>query len=344
MVDDSPAFCQLLTGALRSLPGVQIVGVAYSAEHALRVLPHRSADLVTLDVLLPGLDGIGTLSRLRSEHPQLKVLMVSSRTSRGAEETVRCLQLGASDYLLKPVGAEGARELREALASKLEALLPAEEPPPPPPVSLPSTRLPQAPTRIDAIGIASSTGGPAALSEVLPRLPRSFPLPLVIVQHILADFTEHLARSLAQRCEVPVELAHPGVPLAPNRIYLAPSGAHCVVARTEHGPTFARRMTPPVQGCRPAADVLFRSMAQVYGSNLCVAVLTGIGSDGCEGSRAVREAGGWVVAQDPREAVAAPMPSAVIQAGLADEVASVTELSHLLRDLSRLGPLKGRPA
>jgi two-component system chemotaxis response regulator CheB len=363
VVDDSPVFCRILKSALESIEGVEVVGLCHTSERALTLLPKRNPDLVTLDVHMPEQDGRETLRLLRERHPGTKVLMVSSHTQRGAVETVECLQLGASDYLPKPVGSgprEGLQTLARGLREKLDALLPvpaaAPAPSPPPPAPSPAAPAPslvapalgpaapspthtggrRLPDRFDVLAIASSTGGPAALTAVIPALSTSLPVPVVVVQHILPEFTRHLANSLDRASAVPVGLAEPGELLRPGHVYLAPSGGHTVVVASAQGPRFEQRHSPPVHGCRPAADVCFRSLPAAYGPRALCAVLTGIGEDGAAGAQAVREAGGWVLAQDPGEAVAFGMPRAVVRRGLADEVLRLAQVGP------RLGSLAGR--
>ena len=333
VVEDSPVFSRILSAALRTIPEVEVVGVARSAEQALRLLPQREPDLITLDILMPDESGIDLLRRLKADRPALKVLMVSSLTKRGAVETVQSLQLGASDYLLKPVvtgdPAAGLRALAAGLHAKITALLPLDEP-----LTLPALARRDPPAAIDVVAIAASTGGPAALAELLPELPADFPLGVVVVQHILPEFTQHLVTSLEKRCKLPVSAIARGEPLRPRRIYLAGSGAHTVVTGSATAPRFEADFSPPLHGCRPAADMLFGSLASVFGDGVLAIVLTGTGADGTAGSEQVRAAGGWVTVQDPRSSTARSMPASVIQAGHADEVLPLARIAPRVIELS----------
>lgn len=345
IIEDSPSFCRILRALCERVPGVEVVGVARTSEKGLELIDARRPDLVTLDVLLPDRGGIESLREIRQRHPGVRVVMVSSRTTRGAVETVECLQLGASDYVPKPSSLDGAggglERLGQALRGRIEALLPDSNDALPPPsvggAGPASDRPGPRPDRVDVIAIAASTGGPAALTAVLPALAKAFPVPIVVVQHILPEFADHLATSLNRRCALPVQLAEDGAALRPGRVYVAPNGVHTLVDERGGQPVLRHSSGRPVQHCRPAADVLLRSLPGAFGPRCLAVVLTGTGADGRDGAGAVRRAGGWVIAQQPAEAVARGMPDAVIAAGYADEVVTLERVAARLEELAGLG-------
>lgn len=337
IVDDSPVFCRIMATVLRSIERVNVVGIASSSERALELAGTRDPDLVTLDVLMPGQDGLATLRALRRDHPKVKVLMVSSRTRRGAVETVESLQLGASDYLQKPSGSEGGgglEALARGLRAKLDALLPARARPP---VRIHVPRTRSEPSSIDVVAIACSTGGPEALGEVLSRLGSDFPVPILVVQHILPEFVPHLIRTLARRTGLKLTEATEGAPLRSGSVYFAPTGVHTLVGGDALKPVFTHQHGAALHGCKPAADVLFQSLPAVFGERVLSLVLTGTGEDGSAGSAAVRGAGGWVVVQQPHECVAYGMPRATLEAGHADEALSLSQLPARISELAWQG-------
>jgi len=189
------------------------------------------------------------------------------------------------------------------------------------------------------VTLGCSTGGPQALRQVIPSLPGSFALPLLIVQHMPPVFTGHLARRLDQASALEVREGRGGARVRPGEVWIAPGGLHMGVLPARGGVELEVHDAPPVNCCRPAADVLFRAARKAYGSGVVAVVLTGLGHDGAAGCRAVREGGGVVVAQDPREAVAPSMPRSVIEAGLADHVVGLDELAACLLELTPARPL-----
>jgi len=330
VVDDSVVIRRLLTDVLSQDPEIELAGTAPNGRIALAKLPQLAPDLVTLDIEMPELDGLGTLPELRKLYPRLPVIMFSTLTERGAVSTLDALALGASDYVTKPanVGSVAAaiQSVREQLIPKIKALCadttaakPARTLPPAAGLTFtkPINRLPQ---RTDIVVIGSSTGGPQALQAVLGQLPASFPVPIVVVQHMPPLFTHHLAHRLNQECPLEVSEAVPGDLVEAGRVLIAPGNFHVELRRGARDVSIGLTQTPPENSCRPAVDVLFRSAAQLYGAHCAAVVLTGMGQDGRRGAEQIVRVGGQVTAQDEATSVVWGMPRAVAEAGLARQV------------------------
>ena len=326
VVDDSVVVRRLVADALSAAPDLEVTTVP-SGELALTRLAIATPDAVVLDVEMPGLDGIETLRRIRALHRDLPVIMFSKHTSRGAEASIDALLQGASDCVAKPVGM-GSREaasvyVREALGGRLRALCRRGAAS----GGAPGGR--RAPT-IDAVGIAVSTGGPNALLTLVGALPADLRAPLLIVQHMPVGFTRPLAEALDRASPLRVREARGGERPAPGEVYLAQAGRHLSVVAGPDGPRLALGDAPPENSCRPAADVLLRAMAEVYGARTLALVLTGMGQDGLRGCEAVRAAGGRILAQDEATSVVWGMPGFVTRAGLADDVLPLERLAGAL--------------
>jgi len=347
VVDDSVVVRRLVTRVLEADPAVEVVGAAANGRIALAKIAQLQPDVVTLDIEMPELDGLGTLAELRPRWPRLPVIMFSTLTERGAEATLEALSLGASDYVTKPTGLHNAAEAMEAvraeLVPKIKALhgrrllsrMPHTSAPaaaPAAPAVKPPLLSRAADARIDVVAIGVSTGGPNALAELLPALPASFPVPIVIVQHMPPVFTRMLANRLDGRSAVKVIEAEGGEVLGPGRVHIAAGGRHLTLARQGTSVVTVANDDPPENSCRPAVDVLFRSVAALYGSGALAVVLTGMGQDGLRGAEVIRAAGGQVVAQDEATSVVWGMPGFVARAGLAD---AVLPLDAMANDLGR---------
>ncbi|MCE9605538.1 MAG: chemotaxis response regulator protein-glutamate methylesterase [Planctomycetia bacterium] len=345
VVDDSVVIRRLLTDVLGQDPEIELAGTAPNGRIALAKLPQLCPDLVTLDIEMPELDGLGTLPELRKLYPRLPVIMFSTLTERGAVATLDALALGATDYVTKPanVGSVAAaiQSVRDQLIPKIKALCATAAVPKvartapfgsPPGLLPPTNRLPQ---RCDAVVIGSSTGGPQALMAVLGKLPASFPVPIVVVQHMPPLFTHHLANRLNQECALTVREAANHEPLQAGEVLIAPGNFHVELRRGVRDVTVLLNQTPPENSCRPAVDVLFRSAAAMFGAHCAAVVLTGMGQDGRRGAEQIVRAGGLVIAQDEATSVVWGMPRAVAEAGLARHVLPLAAISQeLLRNVA----------
>jgi len=337
IVDDAVVVRRIVAGVLDAEPAIEVVGTAPDGQVALDMIARLHPDLVTLDVEMPGMDGLATLSELRARHPRLPVIMFSTLTERGAATTLEALLRGANDYVTKPANVGGVQEamarVREQLVPKILALCPSPAAPAPSAPPGPAPRLPAravaAPDRprprgraapVSLIAIGVSTGGPNALADLVPRLPADLGVPVVIVQHMPPMFTRLLAERLDARSALHVAEGADGAPVRPGQVWIAPGDRHLEVERRAGGLRLRTTLEPPENSCRPAVDVLFRSAVAADGPGVLAVVLTGMGVDGRRGAELVRAAGGRVLAQDEESSVVWGMPGAVVRGGLADEV------------------------
>ncbi len=354
VVDDSVVIRRLVTQALAADPTIEVVGVAANGRLALGKVEQLAPDLVTMDIEMPELDGISTVRALRAAGHRMPVIMFSTLTERGAAATLEALAAGATDYVAKPSGAgglqEGLRRVAEELVPKIHALVPGRRrservatvrsttttatavtatPTGRGPVHLRSVTPRTTPVR--AVVLGSSTGGPAALAELVGGLTEPPPVPVTIVQHMPAVFTRQLADRLDRIGPATVVEATDGAVLLPGHVYVAPGGRHLVVA-AERGSLRARLTdTPPVNYSRPSVDVLFRSAVAALGGELLAVVLTGMGADGAAGSGQVADAGGTVLVQDETTSVVWGMPGATAAAGHAHAVLPLPEIASAMR-------------
>ncbi len=323
IVDDSAAVRRLLRLALSEDPELRIAGVAANGKIALALLEQNVPDLVTLDIEMPEMDGLTALAQIKKRYPRLPVIMFSTLTERGAVATLDALSLGATDYVTKPTTvADPAR----AIASIKEQLIPriksfcrkGDATAVQPPFTARTEKSGSVPIELLAIG--TSTGGPNALAEVLSALPKDFPIPVVIVQHMPPTFTRFLAERLSLVCALPVREAVSGARLAPGEVWIAPGDYHLMVTGLRSACGLQLIQSPPENSCRPSVDVLFRSAAQVFHQRLLAVVMTGMGQDGLRGAETVCAMGGRVWAQDAASSVVWGMPGFVVQHGLAQRV------------------------
>jgi len=344
VVDDSVVVRRLVARVLEEDAGIEVVGTAANGRIALAKIARLQPDVVTLDIEMPEMDGLATLAELRPRWPRLSVIMFSTLTARGAEATLEALSLGASDYVTKPTGLHNATEAMASVQAELLprikalhgrrrlSLLSAPATPVPAataPVTAPPVRPPARPgnARIDVVAIGVSTGGPNALADLLPALPATLSVPVVIVQHMPPVFTRMLANRLDARCAVRVIEAEGGEILLPGRVHIAAGGRHLALERHGTRVVTVADDDPPENSCRPAVDVLFRSVAALYGPGALAVVLTGMGQDGLRGAEAIRVAGGQILAQDEASSVVWGMPGFVARAGLADAVLPLDALA-----------------
>lgn len=341
VVDDSVAIRRLVTQALASDPALEVVGVAANGRIGLARIPQLKPDIVTLDIEMPEMNGLEALVEIRRLYPHLPVIMLSSFTERGAAATLDALARGASDYLPKPASAQSVAAavafLQEQLVPRIKALTGLGGTPPPLPPPSRRGREVQAPAmlppphlrvrqRVDVVAIGVSTGGPNALVRVLGDLPANLPVPVLVVQHMPPVFTGMLAERLRTVCALDVREGVAGGVVEPGRVWIAPGDNHMVVQRSGTGVLLALQQEPPENSCRPAVDVLFRSLPGIWGGHVLALVMTGMGKDGLLGCEQIVKAGGQVLAQDQATSVVWGMPGFVAQAGLADAVLPLGDL------------------
>lgn len=332
VVDDSVVIRRLLAETLAEDPGLEVVGTASDGRLGLAKIEQLHPDIVTLDVEMPVMDGLETLRELRKLYPRLPVVMFSTLAEHGASATLDALSLGASDYATKPSnlgGAAAMQAVRAELIPKIRALCGfAMERPKLPPSRPTIAVLRPGQRRIEIVTIGCSTGGPNALAEVLPRVPKDFPVPIVVVQHMPPIFTRLLAERLASRSQIGVHQASAGDVLTAGNAWIAPGNFHMTVKRAGVHSRLELNQNAPENSCRPAVDVLFRSVADVYGASALAVVMTGMGSDGVIGARMIRERGGEVLVQDEATSVVWGMPGLVYASGQADAVYPLDQLSN----------------
>ena len=328
IVDDSVVIRKILSETLASDRDFQIVGMAGDGRIGLAKIAQLRPDLITLDVEMPVMNGLETLAEIRKLYPHLHVIMFSTLTERGAAATLEALSLGASDYVTKPSNtgsmAGAIERIRAELIPKIKALCGRQRA-----ISFSAPRAvqnarPRAVRKgeppIEIVAIGTSTGGPSALAEVLPAIPKDFPVPIVAVQHMPPLFTKMLADRLAAQSNIPIAEGVAGTRITPGRVWIAPGNFHMTVKRSGLSLNLELNQQPPENSCRPAVDVLFRSVAAACGAATLAVVMTGMGSDGLKGSQSIRDAGGRIIVQDEASSVVWGMPGAIYSAGNADGI------------------------
>ena len=333
IVDDSLVIRHLLKVALEEAPDIEVVGSEASGLTALERIPELKPDVITLDIEMPGIDGLETLRRIRKQYPRMRTIMFSTLTTRGASATFEALSLGADDYVAKAANAgsldKSLESLRGELIPRIRQFFRSSTAPAAPPRMVAGI-APAGGRRASAvkvIGIGVSTGGPQALGELMPRLPANLPAGVLIVQHMPPMFTRLLAERLNACCPLEVMEAGEGLEIKPGRAIVARGDYHLRVRRSGESYVAALDQGPQENSCRPAADVLFRSLAQSYGAGVLSVVLTGMGQDGLGGVRDLHAAGAFCLAQDEASSVVWGMPGAVAQAGLADRVVPLAQMA-----------------
>jgi two-component system, chemotaxis family, protein-glutamate methylesterase/glutaminase len=352
VVDDAMLIRRMVTDVLAADPAIEVVGEAPNGKIALQKITQLAPDLVTLDVEMPEMNGLQTLKAIRKTHPRLPVIMFSAVTERGAADTLEALHYGASDYVTKPAGTAGKdaaqARIREDLVPKIKSLcrlmtgvqalksMGARSAPA-------FTLRPLGPSiTADVVAISLSTGGPAAIAEIVSKLAADFRVPLMVVPHMAPMFTRFFAERLATQTRLKVVEPANGEPVQPGVIYVAPGDFHMTVQRQNGGTVLSLNQDPPIHSHRPAADLLFRSIAEAYGSRALGLVLTGMGHDGVKGCEEITAAGGRVIVQDEPTSVVWEMAGLVAKAGLADAVMPLGDIaSELTRRTARATAMAG---
>ncbi|MCF8088932.1 MAG: chemotaxis response regulator protein-glutamate methylesterase [Desulfotignum sp.] len=356
VVDDSIVFRMMISDVIGNIPGMEVVGTARDGHSALARVTSLKPDLMTLDIEMPGMDGMEVLTRLKSQSPQVGVIMLSSDAGRGSRHIITSLEAGAFDFVLKPSEkniTENKRKLEKDLAPLLRsfsrrmeirsilnghrtnvspdrsALPPIIETKTPDPI-VPAftTDFPRNPSDVVAIGV--STGGPAALARLIPALPGDLAVPILIVQHMPPGFTRALAESLDRQSKVPVVEAQDGDILVPGKVFIAPGGSHMKIVSAENRTKRIIRITqdPPENGCRPSADYLFRSVAHHFKDRATGVIMTGMGQDGAKGLALMNEHRAVIIAQDEATSIVFGMAKQPVASGIVDIVAPLDNLAR----------------
>ena len=347
VVDDSALMRKLITNLLESDPGVRVVGTASDGVEALQQIAALHPDVVTLDVEMPRMSGLEALEQIMRDMP-LPVVMLSGLSA--PEVTLTALELGAVDFILKPSGTISVDlyKIRDTLLSKVKIATFADVTKLARRTSLSSKAMPSPPTRTyppsktnsgaqRLVVIAASTGGPRALDSLVQKLPGRLAAAVLIVQHMPKGFTASLAKRLNGRCELEVKEAEEGEAIEKNRVYIAPAGHHLLInpIRASKQAQLHLDNSPPVMGLRPAADLLMESAAPIYGPECIGIVLTGMGSDGTKGIKAIKEHGGQTIVQDRASSTIYGMPRSAIESGYADQVLPLDEIVPAVVQLLR---------
>ncbi|NPA25945.1 MAG: chemotaxis response regulator protein-glutamate methylesterase [Deltaproteobacteria bacterium] len=346
VVDDTILYRKVISDILNAEDDIEVVGTAGNGKIAISRIASLQPDLLTLDIEMPVCDGLGVLEYLRANHPQISAIMLSSLTRKGGEMTMKALELGAFDFIPKPDGGtmrENQTMIREALIPKIRAFArrhslqrllhdrsrggaaaPAahksvlKKPSAAPSQSPIAARKRTLTSTIISIGI--STGGPNALTRMLPMLPASIGVPIVIVQHMPPLFTKSLAESLDSKCSLRVKEGEDGETLQNDVVYIAPGGKQMKIVAGSNSGHGRIKITDdaPENNCKPSADYLFRSVASLYRERVTGVIMTGMGNDGTKGLRLIKRHGAPVIAQDENSCVVYGMPKEAVNAGVVD--------------------------
>jgi two-component system, chemotaxis family, protein-glutamate methylesterase/glutaminase len=332
IAEDSLTTRALLREILSSDPDLQVIGQAKNGVEAVELTRKLRPDLVTMDIHMPDMDGLTATKEIMIVAPTPTVIITGSSAAREVELSMHALRAGALDVIAKPPGpgSPGFEEAAQKLIATIKAMAQVKVVRHYRPRTLPTGRTPRTGNPGRIVAIATSTGGPAALQRLLADLPGDFNTPILVVQHITKGFAAGLANWLNSVCDLQVKLAEQGEPLVPHTVYLAPDDRHLGVSAPG---AVALSSAPPIGGFRPSGTFLFTSSAQVYGPAVVAVILTGMGQDGVEGLRAVRQAGGRILAQDEKSCVVFGMPGAAVAAGVVDQVLSPDAIASRLVDL-----------
>lgn len=346
LVDDAVVVRKALSQAIERDPDLEVAATAVNGRIALTKFAALKPDIVLLDIEMPEMDGLETVRELRKIDTRVPIIMFSTLTERGADITLEALALGATDYVTKPsnVNAGATFEaITGELIPKIRALcrlrggrvnLLPESKVALPPVTIASPSRLVVAAQIVVIGV--STGGPDALARMLPSLPADFPVPLLITQHMPPIFTSMLAARLTAKSVLPVRECVDGEPVVPGCALIAPGDFHMIVQKDRGVVRVCTHQGPRENFCRPSVDVLFRSIADVYGGRTLAVILTGMGQDGLRGCEALRAQGARVYVQDEASSVVWGMPGFVARAGLADKVLPLQQIGAEIVNAARL--------
>jgi len=357
VVDDTIVYRKIVTDILSELPDIEVVGTASNGKIALNKIASLKPDLITLDIEMPEMNGLDVLAHIQKENPATGVIMLSTSTREGGEMTIRALELGAFDFIPKPLSgtmAENRNEIKGLLAPIMKAfkrrqeiknILKGETIATGKKSELPSKRKKSAAAsesvagrmkkisrrmkiKSEIIVIGISTGGPSALAKMMPLIPQDIGVPILIVQHMPPIFTASLAKSLNAKCSLSVVEARDGQLLTMNTALIAPGGKHMKVAAGADGENRIIRITddPPENSCKPSVDYLFRSVAEHYVGRATGVIMTGMGSDGTKGAEFLKKSGSFIIAQDEDSCTVFGMPKDVIERNLADIVLSLDKI------------------
>jgi two-component system chemotaxis response regulator CheB len=363
VVDDTIVYRKAVSDIMEELPEVELVGVAHNGQIAMSKIKTLKPDLLTLDIEMPVMNGLEVLEEIRKNNIKTGAIMLSTLTAEGGEMTMKALELGAFDFILKPQSRnqqEGKNEIKKLIHPMIKAfsrslVFPAHlrKPVPSRPPLRPVSRAKITDSnkvsvnkstiarsnykgRSEIVAIGISTGGPNALTQVLPKLPGNIGVPIVIVQHMPPVFTKSLAASLDKKCALTIKEAVDREPLLENTVYIAPGGKQMKLVASADGLNRQIKITndPPENSCRPSVDYLFRSVADYYVGRTTAVIMTGMGSDGTLGLNTLKEKGAYIIAQNERTCVVYGMPKAPIESGITDSIVPLDKIAdEILKSL-----------
>lgn len=370
VVDDTVTYRQILSSVVSNIQNTELMGTAPNGKIALSKIELSLPDLVLLDVSMPEMDGLEALQRIKKNFPSIEVVMVSGSDRGNANLTMQALNFGALDFIPKPEGKspeESLAVLQTALISIISVVrtrkylrqtrsiekpggkaitiakvIPAQvtgmhSGETPPIVQVPP-KSERKIGKIDVVALGVSTGGPNALQNVIPRIEKDFPLPIVAVQHMPPLFTASLAEKLDKDSNISVVEAKEGDKIKKGQMYIAPGGHHMVIRKGGiNNFTVGIVDSPPVNSCRPSVDVLFRSVGMVFGGNVLTVILTGMGNDGTDGVLTIRRKGGYSIVQDETTSVVWGMPGSVVEAQAADEILPLDKIADRIMQIAAKG-------
>lgn len=358
VVDDTIVYRKAVSDIIEEIPGVELAGVAHNGKIAMAKIKTLKPDILTLDIEMPQMNGIEVLAELKKHYPEVGAIMLSTLTDEGSHMTMKALDLGAFDFILKPQSKnqiEGKKEIRAALEPVLKAFknsrnrrgsksarttvtrsMPDHNPKPTTTVArtrplrpLGSGRPAASKGRSEIVTIGISTGGPNALSQMMPKLPGNLGVPILIVQHMPPVFTKSLAASLDKKCAISVKEAENGENILPNVAYIAPGGKQMKLVAGTDGTHRRIKITddPPENSCKPSVDYLFRSVGDYYVGRTTAVIMTGMGSDGTKGLAILKDKSAYIIGQDEATCVVYGMPKTPAELGYLDTVVPLHKIA-----------------
>ena len=340
VIDDSAYVRKVVREILSRSPFIEVVGAARDGREALDLVEQLNPDVVTCDLNMPELDGVGFVREQMQRRPVPIIIM--SVANETAEAALTALDAGAIDFVQKPtaLASEKIFDVSTELLDKVKAAgsialnrISAVPAPPSAPVSAPLTTIAGSHS-VDLVVLGISTGGPQALKRLIPQLPASFPVPVLMVMHMPIGYTEMYAAKLNEISQLEVTEAAEGNEVRPGRVFLAPAGRHLTVKRNASGKIVTHLDAKPFSTLhRPAVDVLFQSAAEVYGNRVLGVVMTGMGSDGKEGSAWIKAQGGLIFTEAESSCVVYGMPCMVVEAGLSDKSVALEDMSRAIMEV-----------
>ena len=353
VVDDTAFYRKIVSEVLSEIPDVEVIGTANNGKIAMSKIASLKPDILTLDIEMPEMNGLDVLSSIRSEGHDVGAIVLSTLTHKGGDLTMQALDLGAFDFITKPETKnieESKKQIKNALSSMFKAYSRRQEirnilegrlslfkndketeakVPPIGAVRRVSSSVDRRKRTAEIIGIGVSTGGPKALSQMMPEIPADINVPILIVQHMPSIFTQSLAKSLDSKCALNVKEAIDGETVQPNVAFIAPGGKQMKIVAGMDGRERIVRITddPPENSCKPSVDYLFRSIAQHYIGRSAGVIMTGMGSDGSEGLSLMKRNGATIIAQDESTCIVYGMPKKAIDGGLVDIIAPLDQIA-----------------